>query len=53
LVVAPEHTDDRRWAAWLARGKAHERLVNQRLVVVAALVVCAAIGGLLVTLVIG
>jgi hypothetical protein len=51
--VAPDHTDDQRWRAWLARGKAHERLVNQRLTFVAALVACAVIGGLLVTLVIG
>lgn len=41
---------ERRWAAWQARGKAHERAVHRRLFILApAAAVAAVIGYLLVT----
>jgi hypothetical protein len=48
----PQRTDadfERRWSAWQARGKAHERAVHRRLFILApAAAVAAAIGYLLV-----
>ena len=33
LAIAPGADLDRRWAAWLARGRAHEERVRQRLLI--------------------
>ena len=47
LTEHPEADFERRWAAWQARGLAHDRIVRQRLIVVAiltgAIVIAAAI----------
>ena len=46
-----QDTEDQRWMAWRARGKAHGRLVNQRLLFVALVMACGLVGGWLVALV--
>ena len=45
----PDPDFDARWAAWLARGAAHERAVRRRLVIIvpAALVVVVVVYALL------
>jgi hypothetical protein len=45
----PDPDFDARWAAWLARGAAHERAVRRRLVIIvpAALVVAVVVYALL------
>jgi hypothetical protein len=50
-IVAPAHNDDQRSRAWLARGEGHDRLMNRRFAVVAAVVACGLIGGVLIALV--
>ena len=37
LVVDPDGDSDRRWTAWRARGLAHERAINPKLLTVALL----------------
>jgi hypothetical protein len=45
LAVAPGADLDTRWAAWLARGRAHEHRVRQRLLISAT---ALTIGGVIV-----
>jgi hypothetical protein len=42
LAIAPDADIDMRWAAWAARGRAHEQRVRHRLVVTAGVLVIGA-----------
>jgi hypothetical protein len=43
-AVAPDAGFDARWAAWLERGRLHDRRVRERLVVSGAVLAMAAVG---------
>ena len=38
----PDHDFDRRWAAWVARGRVHDDRVRQRLLIAVAAIATAA-----------
>ena len=44
LPSKPDPDFDARWAAWLARGAAHDRALRQRLVTVVPAVVVVGVG---------
>ena len=44
FTTAPESTDfERRWAAWQAKGAAHDRAVRRKMAVAAPILIVAAI----------
>ena len=46
--VQPDAGFDARWAAWLERGRIHDRLVRQRLSVSGGLLAMGAVGALII-----
>jgi hypothetical protein len=48
-----DHAADERWNAWVAKGKAHDRLIHGRIIFAAAVLACILAGGAIVALVFG
>ena len=42
-LSTPDHEFDTRWAAWIARGHAHERTVRRRMVLAVPIILAIAI----------
>jgi hypothetical protein len=48
LPVKPDEDFSRRWAAWQARGYAHDRIIRERFIVVSMLIGASAIAAAIV-----